>query len=234
MNRVNRLLTLLLILLAVALLATPANASGCRAVIRREVIVEKVVTPAVVVAAIPVTPIVATFALYGATYLPPPAYAAPAPAYGAAPVAAPCTQQGGHPVGGNAEVLQYLKGLGDRLERLERASGIQPPARQGGMPPAGDPGPNPQAGSVERALQLVTRNCASCHDAGVAATKGGKFTLTNGGKFAEISPQALGEVINRVTTQDASKRMPKGGQMADAERLELVQALVAQPEPVKK
>lgn len=71
--------------------------------------------------------------------------------------------------------------------------------------------------------------CAQCHEANVAATKGGKFTLLQQGRLAELSPEKTGEVIRRLSLPDGhADQMPaRGGpKVTAAERLDGVRLFV--------
>ena len=194
-------------LVTMLILAVPGaiEASGCRAVVRQKVAVVQTVAVAAVV-----TPVVATFVpvavpVYGATY---------APAYHQPAVAAPCTQS-------SDKLAAVLEQLHERLQRLERVQGVPMPPS---MPKATDPTPPPAQPGVDRAAFLLAKNCAACHDAAAATVKGGKLSLTDGGKLAQISPETLGKIISQVSLG----KMPKGAPMTPAERLELIGAITGE------
>jgi mono/diheme cytochrome c family protein len=78
---------------------------------------------------------------------------------------------------------------------------------------------------IRRLLALTARYCASCHDQQRAQASGGKFVLLQGGQLANLTPESLGKVIDALAT----KTMPKGGNMPDADRLEMISSFVAGP-----
>lgn len=214
MNRVNRLLSFLAVLLLVLLLASPSPATCRQVVVKREVVVvQKEVVAAAVVAAVPVVPVVAQFALYGATYAPAPSYAAPA-GYTPGAVAAPCTQQ--H----SADILRALQLLNDRLDRLEGKAPL-PPKQRGPMEkvPEHESGPMTDADRLAfvsalvgsdpaRFVPLARQHCASCHESAISRSQGGGFTLLNGEQLAQISPEQVGRIIEQITLKKMPKRSP--------------------------
>lgn len=64
-------------------------------------------------------------------------------------------------------------------------------------------------------VQVMTARCASCHDKGVAKSKGGDFTLLDGGKEVQLT----GKQIVRVLAKTHDGTMPKTGpKLNDAEK----------------
>jgi hypothetical protein len=97
-----------------------------------------------------------------------------------------------------------INSLKDRLGRAERPD----PAK-----PAPEPKPDPfapQARAEHRlgAYPQTQATCARCHEAAVADKKGGKLTLMQGDKLAQLTPDQLGAVVRRLTTTDPAKVMP--------------------------
>lgn len=218
------------------LLAGPgaAFAGHCRAV---RVVQQKVVVVEKAVAVAVVAPVVAQFVpvavpVYSAFYQP-----AAVVAPGAAAAAPDCEQK---LAGTFRELGSLLKQLDSRLQRLEGGPGTVPPQvppagpQPPRMPPADGAGkpsdpfnqptePQTSAGA-ERLLALSVRHCSNCHDQSRAQVSGGKFVLLEGGKFsANLQPESLGKLIDEL----ASKRMPKGGQMSEADRLLFISLLVS-------
>jgi hypothetical protein len=76
-------------------------------------------------------------------------------------------------------------------------------------------------------VPLMVTRCAGCHDAAVAASKGGKLVLTEAGRAKVLTPEDLGSVLDRLSTKDASRAMPRGQQISAEERLALIQAAMA-------
>lgn len=204
-------------------------ASGCRAVVVRKNVV--VVEKAVAVAAV-VTPVVAQFVavpLYSAVYTPAPVYSPPAYTQPVSPVQGqPCPDHSA----ALKQVANLLLQLDSRLQKLEGGTvpPIVPPMTPAD-PPKGEkpldpfnPGGAAQTAPEGRLLTLASRHCSACHDASRSAASGGKFTLLQGGKFsASLAPESLGKIIDEL----ASKRMPKGGSMSEAERLEMISLMVS-------
>ena len=215
MKRATPFLFIVAVLLAVLLVAIPAQGSGCRVVAVKQVVVKEQVA---VVAAAVVTPVVAQFIpvpLYGATYNP---YAYPvapqaAPQYAPhAPQATPC-----------ADLAGTVKALSDELRSLKAQLGKptaphMPPAEGGSVDPFN---PAPQAGQSDSVSRILSARCASCHDEGRAKSAGKGVVLTQGGKAKAFAPEELGAIIASVST----KTMPRGVQMPDGERIELIAAL---------
>jgi hypothetical protein len=216
MKRASRYLLAIAVLLVFLLLVVPAQGSGCRVVavrqnhhvVKQAVVVEKVVAAAVV------TPIVAQFVpvpLYGATYSP---YAFPPPVQQAPlhhhPQAAPC-----------ADVAGAVAELKAQIAALKAQLNYQP------TPRAPDPFNPPQAQQQKQQQaddpisRILSARCAACHDDSRAKAAGKGIVLTQGGKAKAFSPEELGAVIASVAT----KQMPKGVPMPDAERIELIAAL---------
>lgn len=116
-----------------------------------------------------------------------------------------------------------------RLDRLESLQRPQPdpvvPAPTQPMPQAA---PKPmgradQTGNealAARALVLQGQFCSRCHDKANAPARGKGIVLTEGSKFAQLSPELLGKVVQQV----ANGAMPLGGAMTPAQRLEFITA----------
>ena len=215
MKRVSSFLIVVAVLLALLLLAVPAKATGCKVVaVKQAVVVEK----QVVVAAALVVPVVAQYVapvyaapLYGATYAP--------------------QAQGHCPPPGQAQtdgdLAAAVKALAEQVRALtERVGGapVMPPADPPEKPTKPTDPFNPQANKVNVAEQIVLARCASCHDASKSAAMGKGFTLSLGAKMKPLSGEDLGKIINEVS----AGRMPRGSKMSEAERLQLIAALVNQ------
>ena len=142
--------------------------------------------------------------------------------YGAAPLA---------PRGSTCE--EKLSVLEQRLQRLEglpeKQRGPMPGADNGAGQGAKQP-PTDAAGDL---LALFTQGgCASCHDKSNYQAKKAKTPLTDGGKLASLSPELLGEIIDRVTTEDPNRVMPPPEhpvKLSPVARLKLVSKLVQKP-----
>lgn len=205
------------VMLAVALLSLflpgAIQATGCRIITNAHHVptvhhdVVKVVTP-VVAQFVPV-------AIYGGVYNP---YAYPvapqaAPQYAPqhAPQAAPC-----------ADLAGTVKALSDELRSLKAQLGKptaphMPPAEGGSV----DPFNPPQAQQADSVSRILSARCSACHDDSRAKAAGKGIVLTQGGKAKTFAPEELGAIISSVS----SKQMPRGVQMPDAERIELIAAL---------
>lgn len=239
MKSINRVGTAIVIVLCWSFIAEQSLA-GCRAVVRHNnvVIVEKVVKE--VVAAV-VTPAVAVFQAvavpvytYNAQYYPSPVAPAFAPGYagggyaggGVQPNAVtPCDQTAAK----LDKVLTYLQSLDERVNKLEGGTGsvfnAKPPQKTT---------PNPMQRADEQSqnapanlLNIVSSKCASCHDSSRGAVKGG-FTLMKGGQLSELSSEQLGNIIDRITTEDTKRQMPPPAapQCTPQEKLKVVSLLV--------
>ncbi len=171
-------------------------AGNCR-VVRRNVVVQRraVVKQVVVkqaVAAVAVVPVVtAVLPLYSAFYAGSAAYPATATA-----TAATAARESS---GTDAELIRVLQALDQRLQTLEGAAGVRPgvTVRPSGpiMPQAREQeAPTDDTAAL---LGLFKQNCAVCHDASVAGSKGGKFILTTGGGLAPLSAEQRLNVIDR-------------------------------------
>lgn len=221
MKRMSVVLGIVAASLAVLLLCvSPAKGSGCRIVVKKQaVVVEKVITP-VVVATPVVTPFVAVpvaIPTFSAVYTPGPVgYGG----YGGGGYAPP--HAGGSPQDG--AVLDALRKLNERLDRLERGGEVpRPPPAPGAPAPQAVPG----TGGVG-VLQLLLTKCASCHDATRSQSSGGSFTMFEGGKPRQLTAEQLGEVIRRVSLPSSDPQsMPRGGRMTDQERLLLISSLTS-------
>ena len=206
---------------------------GCRAVVRRNVVV---VQKAVVVEKVAVVaPIVAQFVpvavpIYSAIYAPqiyggvPNGYSAP---NGQRP--APETQPDDL-TNAVRQLAVEVRGLSERVQRIE---GSKPPT----MPPADPPtkpidpfnpgGAKAPNTALDRITLLVTRHCSSCHDEAKSKNFGGGLQLLGSDrKIVQLTPELLGEIIDRVTTNDPKRAMPKGKSISAADRLELISAFV--------
>jgi mono/diheme cytochrome c family protein len=125
------------------------------------------------------------------------------------------------------ELAKAVQGLTAEInslkERLGRAE--KPEGPKTGPTPAPDPFA-PQARAEQRlgAFPQTQAVCAKCHDAAVAAKKGGGLTLTQGDKLAKLSPEQLGEVVRRLTTTDPAKVMPplSAGKVAAETKLGII------------
>lgn len=106
------------------------------------------------------------------------------------------------------ELTKAIQGLSAELNALkERLGAPHGPDRSkpAPMPGAVDPFA-PQASTA--ALLQTTAVCAACHDAREASKKGGSFTLLRDGKLVQLTPDQLGELVDRLTTSDPTKAMP--------------------------
>jgi hypothetical protein len=109
------------------------------------------------------------------------------------------------------ELAKAVQGLTAEINALkEKLAGPQKPEGPKTDPM---PGPDPFAppGTAQERLGAFPQTqalCAKCHDAGVAAKKGGGLTLTQGSRPAPLTPEQLGEVVRRLTTSDPAKVMP--------------------------
>lgn len=164
-------------------------------VVKKEVVVP-VIAPVAVYAVVPA---------YAAVYVPP--VAAPAPA------AAPA-----QPSGEMSQVLDLLKGMDARLKALEGRDQPQPAA--GAKP---DPfAPKPQA-STAGGLAVLRSRCASCHEAGIAASKGGSVTLFQGDALAALSPKTKLDVLTSIYDGTMPKRGGGREPLSDAETSSVVE-----------
>lgn len=180
------LIVFVLLCAAGASLACPVRARRAVVVNRNVVVARKVV--AVETAAVAVfAPVALAVPAYGAAYVP---AAAPAPAAGV-----------------NAEVVAALKAIAARLEALEKGT-TAPPMKSAEDAP-GTPAPAPAAD----VLPLFRSKCASCHEARVSGTKGGKFTLLSGAALAPLTDRQL----RRIGSQTYTGAMPRGGKLTDEE-----------------
>ncbi len=190
---------------AITLALAPICRADCRRVtfVKHNPVVVKEVVKVVDVVQTLVTPVLPIYApAYGAVYHPP--------------------QQA--PV--NDEILNAIKTLNlnvqqmnQRLSQIEGGGSRLSPMRQADepLPRRGDGG----AGDAGNAFLVLTqKHCASCHDASVAQTKGGKFSMTNQGRLAEFTPEQTGKIVESVVL----RHMPKSGTMSDKERLDFLAA----------
>ncbi len=175
---------------------------------------------------------------YNAQYYPTPVAPAFAPGYGGgaayagggqANAVTPCNETSAK----LDKVLTYLQSLDDRVNKLEGGTGSQFNAK----PPTA-PAPqktNPMSKADEQQTQnapanligILSSKCASCHDSSRGAVKGG-FTLMKGGQLSELTSEQLGNIIDRITTDDVKRQMPPPAapQMLPAEKLKVVSLLV--------
>lgn len=126
------------------------------------------------------------------------------------------------PSGENTEALKtladQLRQINDRLQRLEGGSPTP-------MKPA-DPKPvdpfNPDPPQALKASPAAS--CIACHDQGIAASKGGGFVFSKGGKVREdFTGEEAAEIIRQVTLGKMPKRPHN---MSAEERLAFVGVLV--------
>lgn len=80
-------------------------------------------------------------------------------------------------------------------------------------------------------VALVQQNCAQCHSAGNNPKK--NLALVNFGKVLDPSPEQLGEIINRISSDDPGYRMPPAGLDA-GKRLKMIHGFSAAPETAQK
>lgn len=189
----KRYLSVLALIVVTLLLTSDLRAGGCRAV------VATYKAPAVyhAVDVVKVVEVIKPF--YYGYYVPPPAYQTPEQAEAL------------------KQVLQEMKLLNDRLQRLEGGGGkpMQP-----ADPKPSDPFNPPQAlkSTGTGTPHLAQANCAACHDKAKAEKSGGGLALTDGPKVLQPSPEKLGEIIRRVSNGD----MPPKGKMSPEDRLKLI------------
>ena len=223
---------LLMSALMLCLIAIPAQGGSCAVVVRKPaVVVKDVVVVKEVVQAV-VAPVVATYTpivvpLYSAVYQAQPyGYGAAPPGYGHAP--GPGAYPGAAPAGQHNEVLEAIRRISERLDRLERLPEArpQPQQRPEPMPPSGEPqakAPPPAAppGGKSTFEQLAFNKCAGCHN---SAKPSGGFVMFREDRLVQLTPEQLGDVIDSVT----SRRMPKGLllKMSAEDRLAFVQSMV--------
>lgn len=81
---------------------------------------------------------------------------------------------------------------------------------------------------------LVRANCAKCH--GINPASGTKYSMFHkDGKFRQPTPEELGEMLYRLSTDDKTKQMPPGGAKMDPlDRLRIVAGLTTAPEAAAK
>lgn len=202
---------LTLVFLAGLLPAVPAPAictRRCRVVSDPVVVKKKVVVEDVIAAVF--APVVVAVPAYAATYVPAPVYA-PGGAVTARPAAVTA------PGGDLAAILAELRRLSGRLDTLERSlapPGTMPPADGAKKPdPLTDPAKKPAG--AHPGLTILSGRCASCHEAAVAAAKGGGLVLFRSGVYAG-DDKATRRAISAVY---AGRMPPKtsGGQLKDEE-----------------
>lgn len=97
--------------------------------------------------------------------------------------------------------------LDQALQRLDQVL-KSPPAPN--MPPAKDGGSNGQV-SLSM-LEVFRTDCAKCHEASVAAKKGGDFVILEGNELAGLTDKQLRKIVTQVVTE----KMPLGGKLTDA------------------
>jgi mono/diheme cytochrome c family protein len=184
---VKRLLVMVFILLTGAMLTTPAEAAGCRAVVRRNVVVvEKKAIVVEKVAAVVAQFVPIPVLQYSATYAPGVPYTGPS--YG----------QQGHTGGqGQDAVLAALQRLEQRLAGLERRAGLAPP-EQDAPPMKRADDPDTRAPTTPGFAAFAGKYCAACHDAQVAARDGGKFVLTTGTALSPLTDRQKLRIIERI------------------------------------
>ena len=158
-------------------------------VVKKEVIVEKDVLVATFV------PLVVTVPTYSATYVG--GYVQQASYTPAQAVGQPVQPV---PPGQSFDVsalAQTLTRINDRLTTIETSL-------QGGAS---------ATGQGNDFAKLFVAKCASCHDQGVAESKGGKFALTQGPSLLNLGDKQVAKVL----VETYSGRMPKGGKLTDQE-----------------
>lgn len=223
--------TLVGILVSLLLLTAPGSVlgRGCAVVVRKQaVVVEKKVVAAAVVKKdvvvvekkadiialnIPIVPLYTAPSAYGATYTPP---------------------------GYQSSTDLLLQHLVERMNQLERSltyprppSSLPPDYKKDfpqRMPPADPQYSNGGASNTLSFPNEVKNWCAGCHDASVSKNRGGDFTMIRGDTLVEFTPQQVGDIIDRVTTSDTSKAMPKSGNMNSAQRLRFISSMVHRPD----
>jgi hypothetical protein len=78
-------------------------------------------------------------------------------------------------------------------------------------------------------LEIMAAKCATCHDEATAKAKGGGHLLFKSGEFID-----QGDNLSRAVEEMDSGRMPRGGKLTDAEKYQVLSALVIRPEAAKK
>jgi hypothetical protein len=154
------------------------------------------------------------------TYAPQPAPSY-APSYAPQSYAAPSDCASGH-----AKLAETLARLEAAVTRMQGQQYPPPQAPPQQAPPQGQQQQD-QGFDVGGLLQ---RRCASCHDAGVAAQKGGKFVMFKDGQFTQFDLAK----VQRAVLDDS---MPKGGPALTAEEKYWLSAWVqqeSQPAPERQ
>lgn len=88
-------------------------------------------------------------------------------------------------------ILDALKNLDARLNRLEKGGAVPSPAQK----PAPEPIPAKGTGKVT-GLSVLIAKCASCHEKAVAGTKGSSIVLLEGSALAKLSDKTARKVLS--------------------------------------
>lgn len=119
---------------------------------------------------------------------------------------------------------QKLSALELRLQKLEGGAGVP---RTSPMPKAEDPQAALPGSLPTTFAAFAVQHCARCHDTKNAAAEGGGLTITNGNAIAQLSPQTVGNIIDRITTTDAKLVMPKGAPLPQALQIHGIRLIVS-------
>jgi mono/diheme cytochrome c family protein len=100
----------------------------------------------------------------------------------------------------SAETAEAIRELAASVAKLAERIGQQ----QGPTDPA------LQAALAHPGFAAIRQHCAACHEATVAAKKGGKFVLLEGDGPAAVEADLRLEAMRRIRSEEPAERMPKG------------------------